>query len=106
MSSGSPSSHCASGAFPTGKTAWEKRCAVLRLALIPGETLSQRELGAGESIQNRDNLAGNGRGEGKRDAAAHCPILGCQARASSPPNDPREQHPRVMERHIAACWHN
>lgn len=49
---GGPSLYRVFGAFPTGKTAWEKRCAVLRIALIPSDTLSQRELGAGESIQN------------------------------------------------------
>ena len=32
---------------------------------MPGETPSQRELGAGESIQNRDNLAGDGEGKGQ-----------------------------------------
>lgn len=90
MSSGSLSSHRAFGAFPTGKKGWEKRCAVLTITPVPGETPSQRELGAGDSIQNQDNLAGDAKGEGKRGAVAHHPVLHCQARASSPQNDPRE----------------
>lgn len=40
-SSGSPSSHCAFVAFPAGKKEWEKRCAGLRIAPIPGETGSR-----------------------------------------------------------------